>query len=109
MADRAEQRFIRKCSPALVAPPQEATVRQRRALTNGGDHEEICSDFELCADLAPVGLDCNRASAGSQTIRSVAGSRMHIRCDADFLPGSFLAILFRKFTINLGRTRSAAL
>ena len=33
----------------------------------------------------------------------LAGPRTHIRCEADFLPSSFVPVPFSKFTVNIRR------
>jgi hypothetical protein len=67
-------------------------------------------DFELCADLHRSVLECSPESVHHHIIvpRSdlklfarLAGPRTHIRCEADFLPNSFVRVPFTKFTVNL--------
>jgi hypothetical protein len=69
-------------------------------------------DFELCADLNRSVLDHSSDSVNHHIIvpRSdlklfgrLAGPRTHIRCETEFLPGSFAPMPFRNFTINLSR------
>jgi hypothetical protein len=69
-------------------------------------------DFELCADLHWSLLNYSPDSVHHHIIvpRSdlklfgrLAGPRTHIRCEADFLPRSFVPVPFSKFTVNLGR------
>jgi hypothetical protein len=69
-------------------------------------------DFELCADLNRSVLDYSTASVHHHIVvpRSdlkhfgrLAGSRTHIRCEADFLPSSFFPVPFSNITINLRR------
>jgi hypothetical protein len=69
-------------------------------------------DFELCADLNRSVLDYSPGSvhhhiivprSGLKLFGRLAGPRTHIRCEADFLPRSFVPVPFSKFTVNLGR------
>jgi hypothetical protein len=69
-------------------------------------------DFELCVALNRSVLDNAPNTVEHHIIvpRSdlklfgrLAGSRTHIRCEADFLPRTFIPIPFSKFTLNLGR------
>ena len=74
--------------------------------------KSFAPDFELCVDLHRSVLDCLPDSVHHHIIvprqdlklfGRLAGSRTHIRCEADFLPSSFVALPFGNFTINLGR------
>jgi hypothetical protein len=67
-------------------------------------------DFELCAELHQSVLECSAESVHHHIIvprsdiklfRRLAGPRTHIRCEADFLPGSFVPVPHTKFTVNL--------
>lgn len=69
-------------------------------------------DFELCMDLHRSVLDCTPDSVHHHIIvprqdlkqfSRLANSRTIIRCDADFLPPSFIALPFGNSTVNLGR------
>jgi len=69
-------------------------------------------DFELCADLHRSVLDLSPESVHHHIVvprrdlalfRRLAGPRTHIRCEADFLPRSFLKTPVTNFTINLRR------
>jgi hypothetical protein len=69
-------------------------------------------DFELCADLHRSVLDCTPESVHHHIIvprqdlklfGRLAGSRTHIRCEADFLPSSFVSLPFGNSMVNLGR------
>jgi Family of unknown function (DUF6492) len=74
--------------------------------------KSFAPDFELCSDLHRSVLAFAPESVHHHIIvpRSdlklfgrLAGSRTHIRCDADFLPSSFVSLPLRNFVINLGR------
>src|SRR5882724_11806351 len=74
--------------------------------------KSFAPDFELCADLHRSVLDCSPDSVHHHIIvpwqdlklfGRLAGSRTHIRCEADFLPSSFVPVPFANFAINLGR------
>jgi hypothetical protein len=67
-------------------------------------------DFELCADLRRSVLECLPETVHHHIVvpRSdlelfgrLGGPRTHIRCENDFLPGSFVIAPFTKFTVNL--------
>jgi hypothetical protein len=69
-------------------------------------------DFELCVALNRSVLDNAPNSVQHHIIvpRSdlklfsrLAGPRTHIRCEADFLPRTFIPVPFSKFTVNLGQ------
>src|SRR5262245_64084467 len=69
-------------------------------------------DFETCVALNRSVLDYAPDTVQHQIIvpRSdlklfgrLAGPRTHIRCEADFLPRTFVRVPFSKFTVNLGR------
>ena len=69
-------------------------------------------DFELCAALNRSVLDNSSDTVRHQIVvpRSdlnlfgrLAGPRTDIRCEADFLPRTFLSVPFSNITINLGR------
>jgi Family of unknown function (DUF6492) len=69
-------------------------------------------DFQLCSDLHRSVLDFTPDSVHhyiivpQQDLRlfgRLAGSRTHIRCEAEFLPSSFVAVPFGNFTVNLRR------
>jgi hypothetical protein len=69
-------------------------------------------DFELCADLHRSVLDYSPDAVHHHIIvprrdlelfGRLAGSRTHIRCEAEFLPRSFVPVPFTKFTVNLRR------
>ena len=72
----------------------------------------FAADFELCSDLHRSVLD-NCPSAVDHHIivprrdlklfSRLAGPRTHIRCEADFLPRSFVRLPHSKFTANLVR------
>src|ERR1700676_4401949 len=74
--------------------------------------KSFAPDFELCADLHRSVIEYSPESVHHHIVvpRSdlnlfgrLAGSRTHIRCEAEFLPSSFLALPFGNFTMNLGR------
>jgi hypothetical protein len=74
--------------------------------------KSFAPDFELCADLRQSVLDCLPDSVHHYIIvprrdinlfRRLAGPRTHIRCEADFLPNSFVGVPCSRFTVNLGR------
>jgi Family of unknown function (DUF6492) len=74
--------------------------------------KSFAPDFELCADLHRSLLDCTPDSVHHHIIAPrqdlklfgrLAGSRTHIRSEAEFLPGSFVSSPFGNFTVNLGR------
>jgi hypothetical protein len=67
-------------------------------------------DFELCSDLHRSVLECSPRSvhhhiivpqADVKLFQRLSGPRTHIRCEADFLPASFISVPLTKFTINL--------
>ncbi|MGV7217096.1 DUF6492 family protein [Bradyrhizobium sp. UFLA05-112] len=69
-------------------------------------------DFELCKDLHRSILEYAPDSVHHHIIvprsdislfRRLAGPRTHIRCEADFLPSSFVPMPLTKFTVNLRR------
>jgi hypothetical protein len=69
-------------------------------------------DFELCADLHRSVLDCLPESVHHHVIvprqdvnlfNRLAGPRMRILCEADFLPATFVPVPFTKVTVNLRR------
>jgi hypothetical protein len=69
-------------------------------------------DFELCAALNRSVLENSPDTVEHHIIapRSdfhlfgrLAGSRTHIRCDADFLPRAFVPVPFSNITVNVGR------
>ena len=74
--------------------------------------KSFAPDFELCAALNRSVLD-NSADAVRHHIivpRSdlklfgrLAGPRTHIRCEADFLPRTFIPVPFSNITLNLSR------
>lgn len=72
--------------------------------------KSFAPDLELCSDLNRSVLECAPASVQHHIIvprqdlklfEQLAGPRTRIRCDADFLPNSFLALPFGNFTVNL--------
>jgi hypothetical protein len=72
--------------------------------------KSFAPDFELCADLHRSVLEYTPESVHHHIIvprqdlklfDRLAGPRTHIRCDADFLPNSFLALPFGNSTVNL--------
>jgi hypothetical protein len=74
--------------------------------------KSFAPDFELCVDLHRSVLDCSPDSVHHHIIvprqdlklfGRLAGSRTHIRCEADFLPSSFVPVPFANFAVNLGR------
>ena len=69
-------------------------------------------DFGLCEDLDRSVLENSPESVHHHIIvprkdlelfARLAGPRTHIRCEADFLPSSFVPVPFSKFTLNLRR------
>lgn len=69
-------------------------------------------DFELCVDLHRSVLHNAPESVHHHIIvprpdlklfGRLAGPRTHIRCEAEFLPSSFVPVPFSKFTLNLRR------
>jgi hypothetical protein len=69
-------------------------------------------DFELCVALnrsvlenAPNTVQHHIVVPRSdlKLFGRLAGPRTHIRCEADFLPGTFIHVPFSNFTVNLGR------
>jgi hypothetical protein len=69
-------------------------------------------DFELCGALNRSVLDNSPGTVQHHIIvpRSdlklfgrLAGPRTHIRCEADFLPRTFVSVPFNNITVNLGR------
>jgi hypothetical protein len=69
-------------------------------------------DFELCVDLNKSVLRNSPDTIHHHIIvpksdlnlfGQLAGPRTHIRCEADFLPRSFVRLPFSAFTINLSR------
>jgi Family of unknown function (DUF6492) len=74
--------------------------------------KSFAPDFELCSDLHRSVLDYSPDSVHHhifvpgrdlKLFGRLAGPRTHIRCEADFLPGSFVAVPYSKFTVNLNR------
>ena len=74
--------------------------------------KSFAPDFELCAALNSSVLDNSPGTVRHHIIvpRSdlelfgrLAGSRTHICCEADFLPGTFVRVPFCNITVNLGR------
>jgi hypothetical protein len=74
--------------------------------------KSFAADFELCAALNRSVLDNAPDTVQHQIIvpRSdlklfgrLVGPRTHVRCEADLLPRTFLAIPFRNITVNLHR------
>jgi hypothetical protein len=74
--------------------------------------KSFAPDFELCMDLHRSVLDYSPDTVHHHIIvpqrdlklfRALANSRTHIRCDADFLPRSFLPAPFGNWTLNLAR------
>jgi hypothetical protein len=69
-------------------------------------------DFELCKCLCRSVLEYSPEAVHHHIIvprrdlklfAPLAGPRTHIRCDADFLPSSFVPVPFSKFTVNFRR------
>jgi hypothetical protein len=69
-------------------------------------------DFELCKGLSRSVLENSPETVHHHIIvprrdlelfAQVAGPRTHIRCEAEFLPASFVPVPFSKFTVNLRR------
>src|SRR5262245_23868232 len=69
-------------------------------------------DFELCAPLNRSVLDNSPDTVQHHIVvprpdlklfDRLAGPRTHIRCEADFLPRSFVRVPFNNVTVNLGR------
>jgi hypothetical protein len=74
--------------------------------------KSFAPDFELCSDLhrslleySPDSVD-HHIIVPRQDLRlfgPLAGPRTHIRCDADFLPSSFVAVPFGNWVVNLAQ------
>jgi Family of unknown function (DUF6492) len=73
--------------------------------------KSFAPDYELCADLHRSLLNYLPDSVHHHIIvprqdlklfGQLAGSRTLIRCEAEFLPGSFVSAPFGNFTVNLG-------
>ena len=69
-------------------------------------------DFGLCEGLSRSVLENSPETVHHHIIvprrdlelfARLAGPRTHIRCEADFLPSSFVPVPFSKFTVNLRR------
>jgi hypothetical protein len=69
-------------------------------------------DFGLCEDLSRSMLENSPETVHHhiivprrdlQLFARLAGPRTHIRCEAEFLPKSFVALPFSKFTVNFRR------
>jgi Family of unknown function (DUF6492) len=69
-------------------------------------------DFGLCEDLSRSMLENSPETVHHHIIvprgdlelfARLAGPRTHIRCEAEFLPKSFVALPFSKFTVNFRR------
>ena len=69
-------------------------------------------DFGLCEDLSRSVLENSPETVHHhiivprrdlQLFARLAGPRTHIRCEADFLPSSFVPVPFSKFTVNFRR------
>jgi hypothetical protein len=69
-------------------------------------------DFGLCEDLSRSVLENSPDAVHHHIIvprrdldlfARLAGPRTHIRCEADFLPSSFVPVPFSKYTVNLRR------
>ncbi len=69
-------------------------------------------DFGLCEDLSRSVLENSPETVHHHIIvprrdlelfARLAGPRTHIRCEADFLPSSFVPMPFSKFTVNFRR------
>jgi hypothetical protein len=74
--------------------------------------KSFAPDFELCVALNRSVLDNSPDTVRHDIIvpRSdlklfgrLAGPRTHIRCEADFLPRTFIPVPFSNITVNLGR------
>src|SRR5215475_8193140 len=69
-------------------------------------------DFEMCVNLNRSVLENSPDTVQHHIIvpksdlklfGRLAGPRTHVRCEADFLPRTFIPVPFSKFTLNLGR------
>ena len=69
-------------------------------------------DFGLCEDLSRSVLENSPETVHHHIIvprrdlelfARLAGPRTHIRCEADFLPSTFVPVPFSKYTVNLRR------
>jgi len=69
-------------------------------------------DFVLCEDLSRSVLENSPETVHHHIIvprqdlglfARLSGPRTHIRCEADFLPSSFVRVPFSKFTVNIRR------
>ena len=69
-------------------------------------------DFGLCEDLSRSVLENSPGTVHHHIIvprrdlelfARLAGPRTHIRCEADFLPSTFISVPFSKYTVNLHR------
>jgi hypothetical protein len=69
-------------------------------------------DFGLCEDLSRSVLENSPETVHHHIIvprgdlelfARLAGPRTHIRCEADFLPSTFISVPFSKYTVNLHR------
>jgi hypothetical protein len=85
---------------------EEAVMRMAVITTS------VARDFELCAELHRSVLNYSPDSVHHHIIvpwsdlklfGRLAGPRTHIRCEADFLPRSFVPVPFTKFTVNLSQ------